>query len=223
MKARKIFLGLTISMIATLTFGISGSPTTVTAKPKAAETPCEKIQRLIAPKVAAFQRKFAASPSPMILTAIQDSDSVELARGKYVSLTPEKRKAVWRAKFDQIAISKYAPARARIIEKGSALIDTLKFDGTDDIQPIKAFEAEAKEVFDKSEMVSIFGSLTASPSLMKAMSGAVGKCNCNLNDEGFYCPEGYPHCFFSPGIFFCTVSDWGCSLFWVSPCNGMCA
>ena len=188
--------------------------------PKAsAETACQRIQRINAPRVAEFSARYALSSPALALAAIQESDSVELARSKYLSLAPERRKAVWQAKFAQVDAGKYAPARARVIKKAIELIDTLKFDGSDDVQPVRALGDEVREVFDKGEATALFASLSASPSLMKA-SASLGKCNCSQIDN--WCNEGYT-CLFSPGMWYCSYQSWGCGLFWIYPCDGMCA
>lgn len=170
MKPQKIFLfTLILSGLAFGTFAVF--------MPKASgETACQKIQRINAPRVAEFSARYALSSPAVTLLAIQESDSVELARSKYLSLTPERRKAVWQAKFAQVDAGKYAPARARVIQKAIALIDSLSFDGTDDVQPVRALSDEVRDVFDKGDAVALFASLSASPSLMKA-SALLGRCN----------------------------------------------
>jgi hypothetical protein len=214
MKSRKIFL-LTICLTALV---ITGAASLFPSR-TSAETECQKIQRINAPIVADFKARYADSSPAVALAAIQESDSKSLARQKFISLSPEKRKSVWRAKFAQIDAAKYAPARSRVIKKAVDLIETLNFDGMDEVQPVQVFIHEAQEVFDKDEVIELFASLSASPSLMNASVG-VGRCDCSRAID--LCNEGYV-CLFSPGMWNCAVQSWGCGPFWIYPCDGMCA
>lgn len=222
MKVRKIFLS-TIALAVILLASIALlMPIPSQAGKKKGLTPCEKEEARHVPEVRRFTKEFvsvsAFNPNAALGAIAQTSDTLA-ARLKFSALTPDKRRAVWQAKFDQLDISDYTDAQQAFLNKVIGSLPERKFDGTDDKAEDTALVAEARSLFKKSEFLELFGSLKTTAALMKAKAYETPECECNYSTTG-----GLDD--------FCTsptkcrsstcVRRFGCGWLWSWWCDGLC-
>lgn len=218
MNARKIFLGSLLMTVLPLGIAVVAWPNGATA-----ETECQKFERKHKPAVDRFVKEFVNVPvfnAKATLLAMQDDAS----RLKYQRLDPNKRRAVWQAKFDNLERfdgtggSRFTDAQWAFIELTRSEIKDQKFDGTDDPGYGRERTAQMKGIFaDRLELaISLFGSLQATPALMNARFSAVATCSCDTQADfciiGKRCGVQLPYC----------TTSWGCGWWWNGICDGEC-
>jgi len=181
-------------------------------------TKCEAMNLKYKPQVDAFTKAFIAVPifnAKAALGNIAQGDIMS-AKYKFAALSPDKRRAVWKAKFDQIDLADYTDSQKAFIDKVVVSLDSTKFDGTDDQDGGKALLAEAKAIFKRSELKELFATLRTNASLMNAKSFETLPCECASGADdwcnwGDYC-QATAAC----------IRVFGCGWLMTWYCNGKC-
>jgi hypothetical protein len=228
MKARNIFL-FSIAFAALVIIAFAAFiPAASAGGNKKELTECERQELKYKPAVDAFKRSYLAARifNPVkTYQAIQGSDSTGLARHKFASLDSDKRRAVWKAHFDQIDVGDFNPAQKEFFDRVVGSLDGMKFDGTDDKEAGKAFIHEGVNLFTKSQFMNLFGGLKTTAGIMKARAQMIPECECNYSTLGYgddFCPLIPPHNLKCKTYVTCVRRNPGCGWLWSWVCDGLC-
>jgi hypothetical protein len=189
-------------------------------------TECEKTRLKYAPQIAAFRATYmtGAFNAPAAWGDMAQSTEA-IARLKFQELTPDQRRAVWQAKFDQLDVSDYTDTQQGVIREFVSNLKTKKYDGTDNNASDKPLIERAKANFKKSELVDLFASLKATGSVMQKAAGKLPEpCKCNGSTWGGlddFCGTWNPgdKCYVDG---FCIWAGIGCGWGWSAVCDGVC-
>jgi hypothetical protein len=215
MKAKRI---LSLSVVLTLLVALSFLFIPAATKAKMSE--CERVTLKYKPEVQTFKADYANAPFENMFAALENSDSDIAAQMKFAVISAEKKRAVWQKHLESADLRTFSQEQTDFIENTiSNVLPNFQFDGRDDIEKIRAFRNEAFRVFTKADAKKLFGSLRPTLTLMRA-SASAGRCNCSRIDD--WCDEQYVCIGADSGMWQCSPSTWGCGLFWIEPCNGMC-
>ncbi len=229
MKSFRTFcMSLCLTALVLAGLGLNFAATASGNKKTAKElTACEKEDLKYQPQIKAFNRAFNSTPIFKPLPAYQDiqrSESIKLARLKFGQLSPEKRKAVWKAKLSQVDVDDFNPIQREFFERSLTYLDSLKFDGTDDAQTRNAYILEGRNLFTRSQFVELFMTLKSTVGIMKASAQTLPECECNWSTPGGM----DDFCNWSHGMNWkCAmptpcVRHIGCGYYWMAWCDGMC-
>jgi hypothetical protein len=228
MKPRNIFLS-SIALAALVIIAFAAFvPATSAGGNKKELTACEKEDLKYKPQVEAFKKAYLRNFNAKATNAhLAQTDTTALARHKYAALTGDQRRAVWKAKFDQVDLNDLNPIQSEYLERVVASLDSMKFDGTDDRESGVALGLEGRNLFKRSEFLNLFGTLKTTTAVMKASTQIVPECHCNNETAGGWVDN---FCWTIPPYNLecnnwstpCIRTNPGCGWLWSWVCNGLC-
>lgn len=254
MKIRRILVAMCALFLVSMTMigiGVDAKSSKASKTSKALSN-CDKAMlqfmakhgKGIAAFTAKYSKRFDANAALNALNAInsgQVSDAAEadkLVRMRFKTLAPDQKRAVWIAKFNRLSEDDFTPDQFAFIQKVKGLVETLKFDGTDDGEAVGKEVYTGKHLFGRRQMYHLFGTLKPASGDIETgkikgpdQNGATYQkaslqtvyCNCSYFEWDDYCSWWYGQgssCW-SSGQTGCTHT-FPCGTLLTGVCNGLC-
>ena len=141
------------------------------------------------------------------------------AKDRYLSLSPEERREVWRAKLKAIRLDRLNEDQAAVVRDTLAALDVISFDERDrdkHQEKIKALHKRSLEAFEEEDAKIIFATLL-NYEIFKSALPQPGDCECSTDTD--FCGRRWVCC---EGCVGCRTHSVGCGFVWFQQCNGMC-